>query len=69
MAPHEYNPIHTHQGSLFTGLSSVMMLKIPEDMGPEIVRDEQPSRGNVVLYKLPIYHPFYPHEVILYNKE
>ena len=49
MDPHEYNPIHTHQGRLFTGLSSVMMLKIPQDMGPEIVRDEQPSRGTLQL--------------------
>jgi hypothetical protein len=47
MEAHEYNPIHIHQGRLFTGLSSVMMLKIPQDMGPEIARDEQPSRGTL----------------------
>ena len=27
MKEHEYNPVHVHQGSLFTGLSSVMILK------------------------------------------
>ena len=34
----EYNPIHIHQGTIFTGLSSVMMLKLPKDMGPEYAR-------------------------------
>ena len=29
MFQHEYNPIHIHQGTLFTGLSSVMILKLP----------------------------------------
>ena len=27
MFEHEYNPVHVHQGSLYTGLSSVMILK------------------------------------------
>ena len=49
MEPHEYNPIHIHQGTLFTGLSSVMMLKIPKDMGPEIARADNPSRGTLQL--------------------
>ena len=49
MEPHEYNPIHVHQGSLLTGLSSVMMLKIPKDMGPEIARADNPSRGALQL--------------------
>jgi len=49
MEPHEYNPVHIHQGALFTGLSSVMMLKIPKDMGPEIVREDAPSRGALQL--------------------
>ena len=35
MRANEYNPIHIHQGTLYTGLSSVMMLKLPKDMGPE----------------------------------
>ena len=30
MFEHEYNPVHVHQGTLFTGLSSVMILKLPE---------------------------------------
>ena len=29
MFEHEYNPVHVHQGTLFTGLSSVMILKLP----------------------------------------
>ena len=49
MEAQEYNPIHIHQGLLFTGLSSVMMLKIPKDMGPEIVREDNPSRGALQL--------------------
>ena len=30
MFQHEYNPMHVHQGTLFTGLSSVMILKLPK---------------------------------------
>ena len=33
MFQHEYNPVHVHQGSLYTGLSSVMILKLPEFYG------------------------------------
>ena len=29
MKANEYNPIHIHQGKLFTGLSSVMIMKLP----------------------------------------
>ena len=43
---HEYNPVHIHQGTLFTGLSSVMFLKIC-DMGPEISRSDQPMNGRL----------------------
>ena len=43
----EYNPVHTHQGKLQTGLSSVMILKLPNDMGPEISRPEQPLNGQL----------------------
>ena len=32
----DYNPVHIHQGKIFTGLSSVMILKLPKDMGPEL---------------------------------
>ena len=28
----DYNPVHIHQGKLFTGLSSVMILKLPKDI-------------------------------------
>jgi len=43
----EYNPIHIHQGTIYTGLSSVMMLKLPEDMGPEYARPEAPLNGKL----------------------
>ena len=35
MFEHEYNPVHVHQGTLYTGLSSVMILKLPESFGVE----------------------------------
>jgi len=31
----DYNPVHVHRGTIFTGLSSVMILKLPKDYGPE----------------------------------
>ena len=43
----DYNPVHIHQGKLFTGLSSVMILKLPKDMGPEIARPDQPTNGQL----------------------
>ena len=43
----EYNPIHIHQGSLYTGLSSVMILKLPKDMGPEYARPDTPTNGRL----------------------
>ena len=43
----DYNPVHIHQGKLFTGLSSVMILKLPKDMGPEIARPDQPMNGRL----------------------
>ena len=43
----DYNPAHIHQGKLYTGLSSVMILKLPKDMGPEIVRPDQPMNGRL----------------------
>ena len=43
----DYNPIHIHQGKLFTGLSSVMILKLPKDMGPEIARPDEPLNGQL----------------------
>ena len=43
----DYNPMHIHQGKIFTGLSSVMILKLPKDMGPEITRPDQPMNGQL----------------------
>ena len=43
----EYNPIHIHQGTIFTGLSSVMILKLPNDMGPEFAREDIPMNGRL----------------------
>jgi len=43
----DYNPVHIHQGKLWTGLSSVMILKLPKDMGPEIARPDQPTNGRL----------------------
>jgi len=43
----DYNPVHIHQGKLYTGLSSVMILKLPKDMGPEIIRPDQPLNGQL----------------------
>ena len=43
----DYNPVHIHQGKIFTGLSSVMILKLPKDMGPELARPDQPMNGQL----------------------
>ena len=43
----EYNPIHIHQGTIYTGLSSVMILHLPKDMGPEYARPDQPMNGKL----------------------
>jgi hypothetical protein len=43
----DYNPVHVHRGKIFTGLSSVMILKLPKDMGPEIARPDQPTNGQL----------------------
>tara|TARA_R110000765_G_scaffold322770_2_gene414502 strand:+ start:157 stop:807 length:651 start_codon:yes stop_codon:yes gene_type:complete len=43
----DYNPVHVHKGALFTGLSSVMIMKLPKDMGPEIARPDQPMNGQL----------------------
>jgi hypothetical protein len=43
----DYNPVHIHQGKLWTGLSSVMILKLPKDMGAEIARPDQPMNGQL----------------------
>ena len=43
----DYNPVHIHQGGLYTGLSSVMILKLPKDMGPERTHPDQPLNGQL----------------------
>ena len=47
MFEHEYNPVHVHQGTLFTGLSSVMILKLPESFGVEYSSPDQPQNGKL----------------------
>jgi len=47
MFEHEYNPVHVHQGSLFTGLSSVMILKLPKSFGVEYSAAETPQNGQL----------------------
>ena len=47
MFEHEYNPVHVHQGTLFTGLSSVMILKLPESYGVEYSAADQPQNGKL----------------------
>jgi hypothetical protein len=43
----EYNPIHIHQGKLFTGLSSVMIMKLPSDYGVEYSAPGKPMNGRL----------------------
>ena len=43
----DYNPVHIHKGKLYTGLSSVMILKLPKDMGPELARPDLPMNGQL----------------------
>ena len=43
----EYNPIHIHQGKLFTGLSSVMIMKLPKDTGVEYSAVDKPMNGRL----------------------
>ena len=47
MKANEYNPVHVHQGSLFTGLSSVMILKLPTNYGIEYSAADSPSNGTL----------------------
>ena len=47
MKQHEYNPVHVHKGSLYTGLSSVMILKLPESFGEEYSASESPMNGRL----------------------
>jgi len=47
MKQHEYNPAHVHRGMLFTGLSSVMILKLPSTYGKEYSADQVPQNGRL----------------------
>jgi hypothetical protein len=47
MKEHEYNPVHVHQGTLFTGLSSVMILKLPKSFGVEYSSEHTPQNGKL----------------------
>ena len=47
MFEHEYNPVHVHQGALFTGLSSVMILKLPKSYGVEYSAADSPQNGKL----------------------
>jgi len=47
MFEHEYNPVHVHQGMMFTGLSSVMILKLPKSFGVEYSSSHQPQNGRL----------------------
>ena len=47
MKAQEYNPVHIHQGKLYTGLSSVMCLKLPKDTGVEYAAPDKPMNGRL----------------------
>ena len=47
MKANEYNPVHVHQGNLFTGLSSVMILKLPNTYGVEYSAEQAPQNGRL----------------------
>ena len=47
MKQHEYNPAHIHRGMLFTGLSSVMILKLPSTFGREYSAKGTPQNGRL----------------------
>ena len=47
MFEHEYNPVHVHQGTLPTGLSSVMILKLPDSFGVEYSASDSPQNGRL----------------------
>jgi len=47
MKEHEYNPVHIHRGTLFTGLSSVMILSLPKSFGVEYSASDVPQNGKL----------------------
>jgi len=50
MKKHEYNPTHIHRGTLFTGLSSVMILKLPLTYGEEYSNVKIPQNGRLQFF-------------------
>ena len=50
MKEHEYNPAHTHHGDYFTGLSSVMILKLPDTYGEEYSAEHTPQNGRLQIF-------------------
>lgn len=49
MKEHEYNPVHVHQGNLFTGLSSVLIVSLPESYGVEYSSPDKPLNGQLMI--------------------
>ena len=49
MKANEYNPVHVHQGTEFTGLSSVMILKLPSTYGVEYSSEDMPQNGKLAI--------------------
>jgi len=47
MKQNEYNPAHIHRGMLFTGLSSVMILRLPSTYGKEYSAGHIPQNGRL----------------------
>ena len=47
MKANEYNPVHIHQGKLYSGLSSVMCLKLPKETGLEYSAQDKPMNGRL----------------------
>ena len=45
MKVNEYNPMHHHIGDTYVGLSSVLILKLPDTFGEEYSRKESPANG------------------------
>ena len=45
MKANEYNPMHHHTGHTNLGLSSVLILKLPDTFGEEYSRKENPANG------------------------
>ncbi len=45
MKEHEYNPMHHHTGHTNLGLSSVLVLKLPNTFGEEYSRKDNPANG------------------------